>query len=770
MEDRRDAGAELTARGHRPTTMSMRVRWPGLLAAAAVLLALPLDAQTERSGDEIRITRLTEPIVIDGRLGDRAWESASRVTTWYETDPGDNTPPDVKSVGYLGFDSRAFYAGFEFDDPNARAIRSPLGDHDHIGGNTTDYGGVILDTRNDGHSAVLLLASPTGVQYDAVTDDQGGNEDSAPDFFWEAAARINDHGWTLEIRVPFSSLRYRSVDPQTWGILLFRNYPRDFRHSIFSARVPRGSNCFICRANTLVGLEQLPSSGHVVAAPYLSMTDGRTASGGPGSPLTRLGADANVGVDVKWTPNADHAVDATFQPDFSQVESDTAQISANERFALSFPEKRPFFLEGVQLFSTPLKAVYTRTITSPKWGARATGKAGRFDYTFLATEDQGGGSTVVPGRLGSVAALQPSSSMVMIARVRQTFGRNFLGALVTDRESHDGQGFNRVVGPDFLWRPTGSDIVSGQWLFTSSREPRRPDLLADWDGQHLSGGGASLAWNHNTTHLDTTAGFKALSDEFRTDTGFIPQVGYRSANAGGGWTVRPSGMVRRVRSFANIERQADRRGDLLQQIGEVGSAINTTLGGFIQLRYLDDRLLAGSKVFPRRRLGYLFRFNPSRRLTQIQMDGNLGGEVDFANARPADGSTINVGATIVPTDRLEIALVANRRQLQVSPEGSRERLFVASVARVRSTWSFNAHSFVRAIAQYVGTTREPRLYQSVVTRQSGVFSGSALFAYKINWQSVLFVGYGDDRQSDDEHGLRPVGQQLFVKMSYAFQR
>jgi uncharacterized protein DUF5916 len=165
------------------------------------------------------------------------------------------------------------------------------------------------------------------------------------------------------------------VQPQTWGILLYRNYPRAFRYQFFSAKLPRGGNCFICRANTLVGLEGLPSGGHIVAAPYVSASETGSPASGLGSPLVNGPVKPQVGLDVKWTPNADNAVDFTVNPDFSQVEADTAQIFANERFALSFPEKRPFFLEGVELFSTPMRAVYTRTITSPRWGARATGKA-----------------------------------------------------------------------------------------------------------------------------------------------------------------------------------------------------------------------------------------------------------------------------------------------------------------------------------------------------------------------------------------------------------
>jgi hypothetical protein len=744
---------------------------PRILSALACLLisATPAAAQTLHAGAPIAAHRLSGPIAIDGTLNEPAWQDAARVTTWYEVQPSDNTPPALRNVGYVAYDDKALYVGFDFEDQAPRAIRAPLGDHDQVNGNSMDFGGVILDTRNDGHSGVELFVNPAGVQYDAVTDDQGGNEDASPDFFWEAAAHINEHGWTLELRVPFSSMRYRSADPQDWGILLFRNHPRDFRRQYFSAKLPRGGNCFVCRSNTLVGLERLPSGGHIVAAPYASANGTRTSSS-TGEPLGTMRGDSQVGADVKWLSNADNAVDLTVQPDFSQVESDTAQISANERFALSFPEKRPFFLEGVSLFATPLQAVYTRTITSPRWGARATGKSHAVDYTVLVTDDRGGGLTVIPGTTSSDTATQAAESTVMIARAKRTIGRNFVGLLFTDRESRDGQGHSRLIGPDVLWRPTSSDTFAGQWLFTSSTAPTRSDLYSEWQGQHVSGPGAALSWNHDTRHLDAHGGGKWLGEGFRAETGFIPQVGYRSVNGGGGWTIRPTGLIRRERTFADIERLVDPHGSLVQQTSDIGLGMDTTLGGFIQLKYLDDRFSTPAGVLARRRAGFTFRFNPGRRLTQVQVDGTAGGDVDFANSRPAHGATLNATATLVPSDRFEVSLVANRRWLNVNTPDAVGRLFVARVARVRATWSFNAHSFVRVISQYVDTDRTAPLYISAVSSHTGSLTGSALFAYKLNWQSVLFVGYGDDREADTDRRLQPVGQQVFVKVSYALQR
>src|SRR6185295_11755057 len=165
------------------------------------------------------------------------------------------------------------------------------------------------------------------------------------------------------------------------------------------------------------------------------------AVGGPGTRLVGSGSEWDGGLDAKWNPNANTAIDAALNPDFSQVESDVAQISSNERFALFFPEKRPFFLEGLDLFSTPIQAVYTRTITSPRWGGRATGVLGGTRYTALVAEDRGGGSVILPGPQTSDLADQDFSSYAAVTRLRHDLGRSFVSLLLTDREVEDG-GYN----------------------------------------------------------------------------------------------------------------------------------------------------------------------------------------------------------------------------------------------------------------------------------------------------------------------------------------
>ncbi len=607
------------------------------VALAAALLAWPAAAQTPFSGETYRIARAPGPIVIDGDLSDPGWRDATRLDNWFEISPADNTKAKVASVGYLTYDDKYFYAGFEFSDPNPRAINAPYGDHDFMP-SYADFGGMFLDTRHDGHTAFEFEVSAHNIQFDAVMDDGGGGENASPDFFWQSATRITDHGWTLEIRVPFSSLRYKHADPQTWGIMLFRNYPREFRYEYMTTTQPRGSQCFVCRESHLEGFEQLPAGHHAVIAPYVYASDTAYPAGDPGTPLVNGPVVVKAGVDAKWAPNADNVLDGTIKPDFSQVESDTAQIATNQRFALNYPEKRPFFLEGIELFSTPLSAVYTRTITAPQWGARATGKLDGVNYTALVADDAGGGSVVLPGPNSSSLADQDFGSLVFVGRVKRDFsqsGQSFVSALVTDRENDSGDGHNRVAGPDFQWRASSANTFVGQLLASDTTTPNRPDLAAAWTGASFTSAAGVLQWSHNTTHYDAFASVKDIGQGFREDTGFVPQVGYRETYAQTGWTVHPTGFLSSVRTFLQADRQIESDGSLIFHSIAPGVSINTRWNGFMSLTYENDRIRAGDVTFPRQQFTYYANISPSRHVAQLGISGYIGQDVDFTNIRPA---------------------------------------------------------------------------------------------------------------------------------------
>ncbi len=742
------------------------------LVTAFLLFALtqpaPVLAQTSQSGEPLRISRLTGPVKIDGHLTDDGWQRIAPIPRWYEVNPGDNTPPAVRNVGRIAYDDRFLYAAFEFEDPNPAAIRAPYSDRDDTG--FYDFGGIFLDAGASGRTANLFVVTPRNIQADSIIDDASG-EDTAPDFFWESATRITEHGWTLEMRIPFTALRYKTGDPQTWAIMLYRNYPRDRQYQFLSTRMPRGFNCFVCHANVLEGLERLPTSNHLVVAPYSSLSAVAQPEAELGSPLNTEPLRRRAGVDIKYSPNPATTVDLTVKPDFSQVESDVAQISANARFALFVPEKRTFFLEGVDLFQTPIQAVYTRTVTSPDWGGRITGKAAGIRYTALVAKDDGGGSVVLPSAEGSSFAPQDFASTVFVARAKRDIGRSFVGLLVTAREGQDSTAFNRVIGPDFQWRPTATETISGQLLVSDTRTPNRPDLAVEWTGQSMTSHAAHLQWNHQTTRFDATASFKDVGEGFRAETGFVPQVGYRTTSGNAGWTIRPTGFVSKLRTFVNVDRQVNRDGAVIARDVQVGVAMSTGRNGFMQFRYIDDEIRSGQRLIGRRQFGFTTQFSPSRVLSTITVNGTTGQEIDFANARPGTGTTLNLSAMLNPTNHLNLQVNQDQSWVNVDDAvGARRQLFMARVSRVRATYTFTSRLFVRGTGQYVSTKRDAGLYGFPVPRKSGTLSGQVLLAYKLNWQSVVFIGYGDDRMLSTQDRFEKVDRQFFVKFSYAFQR
>ncbi len=745
---------------------------------SALLLAVgvfPVAPTWAAMGPEIRITRIATPIVVDGDLSDPAWQTIEPITDWLETNPGDNIPAKVRSAAKLAYDGEFLYAAFDFDEPDPKTIRAPLGDRDNVR-SFTDYGGVIIDSQNDGHTAQLFLANARGIQYDALTNDASGEDDS-PDYFWDSAAKITATGWVLEIRIPFSSMRYTDPDPAQWGILLYRNRPRDFRYQMFTSRMPRDSSCFICNSRPLVGLAGLPSGGHYVVAPYVSANQSAEPENGLGSSLATNDAEFDGGVDAKWIPNPSLAIDATVNPDFSQIESDAGQISANERFALFFPEKRPFFLEGVNLLSTPIQAVYTRTFTSPRFGLRATGGTESTKYTALFGQDRGGGSVILPGPEGSGFADQDFSSYVAVTRARHDFKKAFVSFLYTGRENEagDGGGFNHVAGPDFEWRPTPQDTVTGQFLYSWSETPSRPDLASEWDGRELDGYAAKLWAQHSTDKWDLFGQYEDFSDDFRADNGFVPQVGYRFLFVESGRTFRPvEKPVSRLRLFTYASRSETQDGALLQQEIVPGFGMDATWNSFVRFEFAFDEVANQGVTFDRFQLRPRVEVRPGKIVQQVTLQAVYGDDVDFANNRPGDGWRATLTADLQPTDHLNLGLSAARRTLDVDSHEAgvhiSGNLFTADLARLRVVYNFNAKSWLRLIGEWQAIERDPALYTFDVRPTSGDFSGSAVFAYKLNWQTVLFLGVGDERTEDPTGQLQPLGRQAFFKISYAFQR
>ncbi|HJW92379.1 MAG TPA: DUF5916 domain-containing protein [Thermoanaerobaculia bacterium] len=710
---------------------------------AVALLAVRLFAATPPPPPPLTVHRAAGPISVDGDLSDAGWKDAAKIDQFYETSPGDNTPPKVQTTAWITYDDRYFYIGVRCDDPHPEKIRAPYVERDNVIG-TDDNIAIFLDTRNDRRTALELRVNPRGIQADGIFNDANGSEDFSPDFFYDTGAKIDDRGWSAEYRIPFSSLRYDDAPSQTWNILIWRNYPREFRYAFQSAPIARDSNCSICHAHPLVGLENLPKSGHLIAAPYVT---GQSLST-PANDETK----SDAGIDVKWTPSQNQAVDLTLNPDFSQVESDVAQITVNQRFAVFFPEKRPFFLEGFDLFDTPVQVAYTRTINEPRWGARSTGRILGSAYTLLVTGDDGGGLTIIPGPQGSSFAPQDFKSTDAIARIRHDLGASFIGGVFTDREIRGG-GHNRVIGPDFQWRPNDSDAVTGEVLYSDNTDP---DV---YGGASATSHAAVLTWNRVKRNYDAALEARDLGDGFRADLGFVPQVGYREIDGSIGRRYFPehSKYFSFVRPSIFVDQQYDTDGNTIFR--RISPGINVqgvkNLQAFAAVRHEDIRV--GSRLLQQTYLVWQTQFDPSRRFPRIVFNGTAGPAIDFTNAREGRGASLQLSATLRPIDNLTFDPLVSREWLDVNGQ----RQYTATVERLKTVYSFSAKSLVRVIGQYVKTDS---------ASLSGSFTGSVLYSYKLNWQTVLFLGYGDDRELTPFNRLEKLDRSFFLKVSYAIQR
>jgi hypothetical protein len=713
----------------------------------------------------VAVRHRAAPITLDGDLSDAGWRDAVRIDHFYETSPGDNTQPAVRTIALLTFDDRYFYVGVRCEDPNPAAIRAPYTERDKVIA-TDDYVAIFLDTQNDRRSAIELRVNPRGIQGDAGFNDGNSYEDFSPDYFYETAAHIDARGWTAEFRIPLSTLRYASTGAPVWNILVWRNYPRQYRYTYTSAPIARGSNCTVCHAQPLVGITALPGSHHLTVAPYVTAQQVFD----PAAARSHV-VHSDAGVDAKWNASATGAVDLTINPDFSEVEADVPQITVNQRFAVFFQEKRPFFLEGTGLFDTPLPVVYTRAINSPLFGICNTGKLGRTAYTFLLytfllTEDRGGGVTIVPGPLSSFLAPRDFRSLDLIGRVRQEVGRSFIGAVITDSEI-EGGGHNRVIGPDFQWRPNADvDSITGEFLASDTRKPRTQNASPVSDRLRSTSHAAYVLWNHQDRSADWGAKAVDVGDHFRADLGFVTQNDYREiqtyyarhfySSAGGFSYIRPSLF---------FDQQNDMNNRLLLRRISPGVNVNGVNGldAFVFLR--ADQVRVGAGLLRQTYAKWQVQIDPSRRFTRITFSGTAGQMIDYANSRVGHGASVSLSPTVRPADNLTVDGLFNREWLDIAGG----RVYTETIWHLKATYHLTTRSLVRIIGQEVTTTRSPQLYSRSVPRHDGSFLASFLYSYVVSLQTVLFLGYGDDRLITADNRAVQANRSFFLKLSYALR-
>ncbi len=748
--------------------MRLSVRHMPALFALALLALPPAAVRAEITpAKSYVVPPAAGTIKVDGVLDEPAWTGAAVLSDFTEWLPGDNTPPPVKTECLVTFDKANLYVAFRCFDPEPRKIRAHLMDRDATDTLIQDdHISLIIDSFNDERRGFQFRVNPLGVQADANFSESEGYEDFSWDAIWASAGKITDWGYAIEMAIPFNQLRFkRSESAQTWGFSAERSWPRSVRHRMESHPRDRDRACLLCQMNKLTGFAGISPGNNIELSPTLtaSRTDAMGTTSFPSGDLEAGKPKVEPGLSTKWglTPNL--ILNATANPDFSQVEADVAQLDVNTRFALYYPEKRPFFLEGNDFFLTPLQAVFTRTVADPLWGTKLTGKLGRSALGFFAAEDRIN-NLIFPSNQGSAMTTLEENVYGGVLRYRHDVGRNStFGLLYTGRAGHDYG--NHVGGVDAFITLGRSDSLSLQYLRS---ETEYPEAIASVFGQKKGffGGDALMAsYMHLGREWQWFVVYQDLGTGFRADYGFLPRVDTRTLDvqvqrmfwsSGQGWFNRAYFWLRGYYIGDHDRRMTDSRvalggtyeGPLQSNITLVGRWNKEYFSG---VTYDVSDLVLAAILKPAGGLSFGF-------------EGNLGRAIDYNNVRPA--TVLRLG----PQAELGLG-----RHLNLNLSHSLERLasnglrtYTANLSQARIIYNFSVRAFVRAIVQFRNVDRVPRGYVFPVEPLTRGLFTQFLFSYKINPQTVLFLGYSDNSLGLEGVDITRTDRTFFFKIGYAW--
>ncbi|MFT3954159.1 MAG: DUF5916 domain-containing protein [Piscinibacter sp.] len=460
------------------------------------------------------------PLKIDGRLDEAAWQAAPLHDSFVQFLPRDRQPvPDgYRTTMQIVIEEHALVVGIRAWDPRPEEIRAPLMRRDKVT-RDQDFVSVIIDPVGTRRSAQFVRINAAGVIADGMFIAATDTEDFAPDFEVEAAVQRLADGYSVELRLPLMTLRYPYEGGAPWRIMATRSIPREFSTLLLSAPLTKDALNFIAELQPIAGLDDIAERvrAHALLSvrPELTL---RSTRRDDGATVQRQSRGA-LGAEIKWRPRADWVFDATLNPDFSQVELDVPQLAGNTRFALSVPEKRPFFLESTDVIDLPLAAFYSRSVTDPGWGLRSTWRGTGADATALSLRDDGGGLLLRPGPYATAVLPQDRRSQATLVRGRW-HGESFsAGALLSQRDESDGGAHNRVAGVDWVWRPSDEQQWRARAMGSRSRDS---DGAPGDSGHHLN-----AAWWMRVPGWNLTAEATEVSPRFRNDNGFVEQAGVR---------------------------------------------------------------------------------------------------------------------------------------------------------------------------------------------------------------------------------------------------
>jgi len=736
-----------------------------------------------RGSPTFSIPRIDAAVTIDGRLDEPAWSQATRLTGFSEFRPVDGQPASEQTEVRVFYSPSALYVGIIADDSVPGSIRATVADRDNI--SQDDWVRVFLDTFSDRRRAFVFGVNPLGSQEDGVQTEGafnagsmfGGTVDLNPDYQFDSKGQISPDGYIVEVRIPFKSLRYPGSGPQRWGINISRKTQRTGREDTWTDA--RRVASFLAQAGTMEGLHDLQRGVVTEIQPFVTGSSNGALNGA--GEFVRDETDISPGVNVR-VGFTNLSVDATVNPDFSQVESDASQVTVNERFALFYPEKRPFFLEGIELFATPNQLVYTRQIVDPIVGGKLTGKVGRTGIAVLSAAD-----TTADGH-----------AWVNVARLRQDFGSDSLaGFTFTDRESAGA--FNRVVAADARWVFGRLYYVLGQaggsWTERDGTVSSSPMWQAEFDR-------TARRWGFNYRLV-------GFGESFETQSGFVPRsdmVEFHASNRltyygqRGAWLENLTGFFgpTRIWNYAsfgragaieggeNVHLRAQLRGGW--QLGAQGGRDFVLFQPAMYQAYAvlqpDGTTVAFVPPDGVSNWGGTYTVTtPVFQKFNAEVDVRSAGTAIFAEA--SDGYETRVTATLglrpTASARIDFSLVSSR----ITRDSDQSEFARTTIPRIKLEYQPNRALFFRLITEYQSERRAA--LQDPTTGLPLVVNGSIagpertdglrmdwLVSYEPTPGTVAFFGYGSsfgrDLGLDPAASLARTSDGFFVKLAYLFRR
>jgi hypothetical protein len=709
------------------------------------------------------VTRTTGQIKIDGDFDDPGWRGAAKATNFAEHAPGDRTKPSVETDVLVTYDDENFYmALFCNDDPTT--LRYSLRDRDAIFDG--DFVGIMLDTYGDASWSYEIYVNPLGCQGD-LRMLSNGEEDESFDIVFYSRGKVTEKGYQVEMAIPFSSLRFPNKATQEWKANFWRNRPRNSREQSTWAAINRNEPCFMCQFGTLKGLENVKPGRSFEFLPSL-VSYQTTHLNDPENPNSGLYNDkikAEGALNFRYLLSSDFTADFTYNPDFSQIESDAAQIDVNSPYALYYPERRPFFQEGSDLFQTYINAVYTRSINDPLMALKLTGRHNRTAIGYISARDRKT-PQVLPFEESS-EQLEVGKSYSNVLRVKQTFMEDsYFGALITDRRFDNG-GAGTITGGDGSVRfsknycfnfgafasrtvePT--DTVLSQGVYPTTFE--RGHHTSAFDGESYWGHALFAAIDHDAKVWNFNLNYTGLSPTFRVENGYLDRNDRQTVEFWNRLDFRPN--TRTVDELSFLLESArvwnftgQRKDEWLQPEISVLFRRQTQ----VSVNYLWSRETYHNIYFPGiRRFAIGVESNFSKPVS-VGFNVSKGRFV----ARRVDppvlgrGTNYSVSATLRLWQRLIVVPQLDYSKLTY-PDGG--KIFSGFVSRTRINYQFNREWFLRLVVQYDDFNRS--------------LSIEPLLSYKLNPFTIFYLGssYGLQEPGGDGDWTN-TGHQYFLKLQY----